>query len=212
MERKSGRCDIISITNAQNRRYWQDERLAVAFSAGDNIQLKDRKRELKQELFRIVADQCGKLFDPDVLTIVWARRFAGYKRADLVLRDWDRFLKLIGRQDLPVQFIWAGKHYPEDEEALGLFNRIIVRTRQFVNCAVLTGYELELSAALKKGADVWLNTPRMYREASGTSGMTAAINAAVNVSMPDGWVPEFASDGINCFQTGRRSGCDSGKR
>jgi starch phosphorylase len=64
---------------------------------------------------------------------------------------------------------------------------------------VLTGYELALSAALKKGADIWLNNPRMYHEASGTSGMTAAMNGAINLSMPDGWVPEFAKDKQNCF-------------
>src|SRR6516225_5523381 len=69
----------------------------------------------------------------------------------------------------------------------------------FANCAVLTGYELGLSALLKKGSDVWLNNPRMYREASGTSGMTAAMNGSINFSLPDGWVPEFAKDQKNCF-------------
>jgi starch phosphorylase len=64
---------------------------------------------------------------------------------------------------------------------------------------LLTGYELELSAYLKKGADVWLNNPRMYREASGTSGMAAAMNGAINLSIPDGWVPEFARPLENCF-------------
>ena len=69
----------------------------------------------------------------------------------------------------------------------------------FANCAVLTGYELGLSDLLKKGADVWLNNPRMYREASGTSGMTAAMNGSINLSLPDGWVPEFAKDKENAF-------------
>jgi starch phosphorylase len=67
------------------------------------------------------------------------------------------------------------------------------------NCTVLTGYELGLSAALKKGSDLWLNNPKLYREASGTSGMTAAMNGSVNFSIPDGWIPEFAKDGKNCF-------------
>jgi len=69
----------------------------------------------------------------------------------------------------------------------------------FANCAVLTGYELGLSRILKKGSDVWLNNPRMYREASGTSGMSAAMNGSINFSLPDGWVPEFAKDGKNSF-------------
>ena len=64
---------------------------------------------------------------------------------------------------------------------------------------MLTGYELELSAEMKKGSDLWLNTPRYPREASGTSGMTAAMNACVSVSIADGWIPEFAKDGENCF-------------
>jgi starch phosphorylase len=95
--------------------------------------------------------------------------------------------------------IWAGKPYPEDYNSVDLFNRIVSAAKPLANCAVLTGYELELSALLKKGADVWLNNPRMYHEASGTSGMTAAMNGAINVSLPDGWVPEFARDKENCF-------------
>ena len=117
----------------------------------------------------------------------------------MVLYDWDRFLKFIQNAERPVQLIWAGKPYPEDYGAIDLFNQIMSRIKPFANCAVLTGYELSLSALLKKGADVWLNTPRMYREASGTSGMTAAMNGAINVSMPDGWVPEFAENGKNCY-------------
>ena len=113
--------------------------------------------------------------------------------------DWDRFLKLVNNTDKPVQVIWAGKPYPEDYSAIDLFNQIMNKVKPLANCAVLTGYELGLSALLKKGADVWLNNPRMYREASGTSGMTAAMNGAINVSLPDGWVPEFAKDKENCY-------------
>ena len=113
--------------------------------------------------------------------------------------DWVRFNTLVSSTQYPIQIIWAGKPYPEDSSAIGLFNQIITRAKPFANCAVLTGYELELSALLKKGADVWLNNPRMYHEASGTSGMTAAMNGTINLSLPDGWVPEFAKDGENCF-------------
>ena len=186
-----GICEIISITNAQNQNYWQDKTIATNLSK--------RKKEMKVELFHEVERQTGKRFDAEVLTIVWARRFAGYKRADLLLHDWDRFLKLVNGTDKPVQLIWAGKPYPEDDEGTLQFNQIVARTKSFDNCAVLMGYELSLSAILKKGADIWLNNPFMYREASGTSGMTAAMNAAVNLSIPDGWVPEFAEDKVNCF-------------
>lgn len=195
----SGIPEITSITNAQNKKYWVDPVIDRAIEAGDDEAIVYRKKEMKRQLFKIVADQCGKLFDENVLTIVWARRFAGYKRADLMMHDWTRFVNLISNTDMPVQVIWAGKPYPEDFGAIGLFNQIITRSKPFANCAVLTGYELGLSAVLKKGSDVWLNNPRMYREASGTSGMTAAMNGSINLSLPDGWVPEFGKDNENCF-------------
>jgi len=190
---------ISSITNAQNGAYWKDEVIAAAIAAEDNFSIIRRKKELKAELFKVVADQCGKIFDENVLTIVWSRRFAAYKRADLVMYDWNRFLNLIGNGQFPVQIIWAGKPYPEDGGANQLFNEILERAKPFANCAVLIGYELGLSALLKKGSDVWLNNPKMYREASGTSGMTAAMNGSINLSLPDGWVPEFAKDKVNSF-------------
>jgi starch phosphorylase len=194
----SGVCPITSITNAQNQNYWQDKELRAALDAGDDKALIRRKKLLKKELFKIVADQTGKIFNEDTLTIVWARRFAEYKRADMIARDLERFLDLLGG-DQPVQMIWSGKPYPEDRGAINMFNNMITVSRMHPNAAVLTGYELELSAALKKGADIWLNNPRRPQEASGTSGMTAAMNGAINLSTNDGWIPEFAKDGKNCF-------------
>lgn len=195
----SGICEITDITNAQNKTYWKDEALESALTANDDKAIVARKKEMKKQLFKVVADQCGKIFDENVLTVVWARRFAGYKRADLLMHDWDRFIKLIFNSEHPVQVMWAGKPYPEDFGAIEQFNQIIRRAKPLANCAVLTGYELGLSAIAKKGSDVWLNNPRMYREASGTSGMTAAFNGSINLSLPDGWVPEFAKDNENCF-------------
>jgi starch phosphorylase len=195
----AGVCEITSITNAQNKAYWTDTVLDQAITEDDDQKILYRKKALKKVLFKIVADQTGKLFDESVLTIVWARRFAGYKRADLIMRDWERFIQLVSQTKYPVQLIWAGKPYPGDYGSIELFNDIIRKTKPLANCAVLTGYELELSDRLKKGADVWLNNPRMYREASGTSGMAAAMNGAINLSIPDGWIPEFAVDLQNCF-------------
>jgi starch phosphorylase len=194
-----GICPIISITNAQNGTYWRDTQLAAALKGKDDSALLARKKELKKELFKTVADQTGTVLDPEVLTIVWARRFASYKRADLILRDWEKFERLVTNDERPVQVIWAGKPYPKDFGAIDIFNHIIKSTKELKRCAVLVGYELDLSAELKKGSDLWLNTPRYPREASGTSGMTAAMNACVSVSIADGWIPEFAKDGENCF-------------
>ena len=194
-----GICDISEITNAQNKTYWQDDKLNAQLRSGNDKGLMLRKKEMKRQLFKVVANQTGKIFDESVITIVWARRFAAYKRANLLLRDFERFKKLLSDKKYPVQLIWAGKPYPEDYGSIDMFNDIMLKTKEFANCAVLTGYEMELSGLLKKGSDVWLNNPRMYREASGTSGMTAAMNGSINVSIPDGWVPEFSRHGKNCF-------------
>lgn len=192
-------CEITHITNAQNKKYWVDHGLEHARTSGDPDELRHRKRELKERLFRVVADQTGKLFKPDVLTIVWARRFAGYKRPDLITRDIKLFRELLNNSQYPVQVIWAGKPYPFDFGAIDTFNDLIRITRDYPNATVLVGYELELSRFLKNGSDIWLNNPVVTREASGTSGMTAAMNGSVNLSTYDGWVCEFAKDGENSF-------------
>ncbi len=192
-------CEIIAITNAQDKEYWADKDLLAAWEKGNNKAFNTRKQQLKKELFDIVADQTGKLFKPEVLTIVWARRFASYKRPDLILRFKERFLKIVNNKEMPVQILWAGKPYPLDNGAIHTFNGLVQTTRNFANCAVLTGYELRLSHDLKLGADVWLNTPRRPREASGTSGMTAGMNGGVNVSIYDGWICEFVNHGKNGY-------------
>jgi starch phosphorylase len=131
--------------------------------------------------------------------MVWARRFAGYKRADLLLQDKERFARLLENSKYPVQIIFAGKPYPMDYSAISTFNYLVEESKNHKNMAVLTGYELSLSKSLKQGSDVWLNNPRVPREASGTSGMTASMNASVNLSTDDGWIPEFAKNGVNSF-------------
>lgn len=190
---------IIGITNAQNQKYWQDKELKEALDADDDKAFVARKKELKRQLFEVVVDQTGHLLNPELLTIVWARRFADYKRADLIMRDLHDFYELLNRKEKNIQLIWAGKPYPHDQWAVDMFNRLIQMTRLTHTAAVVTGYEMNLSAMLKKGADVWLNTPRRPKEASGTSGMTAAMNGAVNFSTFDGWVPEFAKHGHNSY-------------
>jgi starch phosphorylase len=161
--------------------------------------LMQRKKACKRILFEEVADQNGEIYDENILTIVFAKRFAGYKRAQLLLADPERFDRLVKNKEKPVQIIWAGKPYPMDYENIAVFDRIVHLSKQYYNCSTLVGYELKLSKLLKAGADVWLNVPRLTREASGTSGMTAAMNGAVNLSIPDGWYPEFAKDGENGF-------------
>ncbi|WP_348811256.1 alpha-glucan family phosphorylase [Flavobacterium maritimum] len=186
-----GICPITNITNAQNKKYWVDPWLDEAFKNKDREALINRKKRLKTKLFEVVADQTGKIFDPNILTVVWARRFAEYKRPDLITRDIERFKKLLANSEQPIQIIFAGKPYPMDYNAIHIFDNLTYMSANIKNMAVLVGHELKLSRQLKKGADLWLNNPRVTREASGTSGMTAAMNGAINFSTNDGWVREF---------------------
>lgn len=198
-EKCEGRSKIISITNAQNKRFWMDKGMLSAFDEDENYALVARKKHLKRMLFNVVADQTGKMFHSDILTIVWARRFAEYKRPGLIKLDFDRFKRMLENTEYPVQIIWAGKPYPFDTNAVNAFNELIDISKSIKNMAVLIGYELELSHVMKKGSDLWLNTPRVSREASGTSGMTASMNGSIHFSTNDGWHPEFAKHGQNAF-------------
>jgi len=152
---------------------------------------------------RRMADQYGRrnapitimkevesVLDQDILTIAFARRFATYKRANLLLQDPERLEAMINSEDHPVQFIFAGKAHPQDNEGKELIRRLVDFGRRpglrhrFI---FLEDYDMQIARRLIQGADVWLNTPRRPFEACGTSGMKAAINGVLNVSVLDGW-------------------------
>ncbi len=192
-------CEIKAVTNAQNWQYWADKQMYKFMDDNKEPEFIDRKRHLKKRAMEIIADQTGKLLNPDIFTIVWARRFAGYKRAELLTRDKERFAALMNNKKYPVQFVWAGKPYPLDYPAISDFNYLVNLSKDYKNIAVCIGYELTLSKRLKQASDVWLNNPRVPREASGTSGMTAAMNGSVNFSTNDGWIREFIHHGNNGF-------------
>ncbi|MEA2036973.1 MAG: alpha-glucan family phosphorylase [Nanoarchaeota archaeon] len=128
----------------------------------------------------------------DPLTIVWARRFAPYKRPDLILRDVDKLHQLAEKYG-KLQILFAGKPHPEDWEGKGLLQQVVQTSKELANdvrCAFIEGYDTKIAKRLLAGADVWLNTPRRPEEASGTSGMKALFNGTLNLSVFDGWVPE----------------------
>ena len=132
----------------------------------------------------------GVLLDPYALTIGFARRFATYKRADLILTDYDRLLKIVTNERRPVQFIFAGKAHPADEPGKQMIQRVYqaVKDARFGGRLVfLEDYDMNIARYLVQGVDVWLNNPRKPREASGTSGMKAALNGVLNFSILDGW-------------------------
>jgi starch phosphorylase len=136
--------------------------------------------------------QVEGLLDPHALTIGFARRFATYKRAFLLMTDLDRLRALVSDAARPVQFIFAGKAHPADREGQEVIRQLVLLTqREFRGKLVfLEDYDIEMGRALVQGCDVWLNTPRRPQEASGTSGQKVPINGGVNVSILDGWWAE----------------------
>jgi starch phosphorylase len=137
--------------------------------------------------------QAEEVLDPEALTIGFARRFATYKRATLLFRDLERLTRIIGDKDRPVQIIFAGKAHPADNPGKELIRQIIHHARRpvFRNRIVFVeDYDMVVARYLVQGVDVWLNTPRRPHEASGTSGMKATANGALNLSILDGWWDE----------------------
>ncbi|HYO99460.1 MAG TPA: alpha-glucan family phosphorylase, partial [Pyrinomonadaceae bacterium] len=145
-----------------------------------------------------------KTFDPDALTIGFARRVAAYKRWSLILTDPDRLLKLINDAERPVQFVFAGKAHPQDQGAKQILQQLALwkLDPQVINRTVfLQDYDQEVARKLVQGVDVWLNVPRRPLEASGTSGEKVAMNGGLNFSILDGWWPE-GYDGENGWAIG----------
>lgn len=143
--------------------------------------------------------KADEVLDPDVLTIGFARRFATYKRATLIIKNIERLKKILNDKNRPVQIIFAGKAHPKDTPGKEFIREIIHLTRQdeFRNSIVfLEDYDMDMARYLVQGADVWLNTPRRPKEASGTSGMKAAVNGGIHVSVLDGWWDEAYSPNI----------------
>jgi len=134
-----------------------------------------------------------EVLDPEALTIGFARRFATYKRANLILTDTDRLIKLLNDPDHPVQIIFSGKAHPRDNPGKDLIRQIVhaARQKEFRNSIVfLEDYDMNVGRYLVQGVDVWLNTPLRPMEASGTSGMKVAANGGINISVLDGWWAE----------------------
>ena len=150
-------------------------------------------------------DHVRGVLDPQILTIGFGRRFATYKRATLVLNDLDRMSRLCNDPDRPVQFIFSGKAHPADNPGKEFIQTIsnLRKDPRFANRFVfIEDYDINVCRHMVQGVDVWLNNPRRPLEASGTSGMKAVLNGALNLSVLDGWWAE-AYDGTNGFAIGK---------
>lgn len=172
-----------------------------------DIEIWDIRRHLKRKLINYAIETArakwsseshqpsqviagGVLLDQYSLTIGFARRFATYKRANLIFSDYERLLKLITREDMPVQLIFAGKAHPADEPGKLLIQQVYRAAkdpRAQGRIVFLEDYDLNVAHLMVQGVDVWMNTPRRPNEASGTSGMKAALNGTLNFSVLDGW-------------------------
>lgn len=163
-----------------------------------------RTRWMEGDLHPVQAIASGAMLDPNALTIGFARRFATYKRASLVFSDLNRLLEIINRPNRPVQIIFSGKAHPADEPGKMLIQevyRVVKKAENGGRLVFLEDYDMNLARYLVQGVDVWMNTPRRPNEASGTSGMKAALNGALNFSVLDGWWRE-AFNGSNGWAIG----------
>jgi len=173
-----------------------------------------RQQWLNEGVHPVQVVASGVLLDPYALTIGFARRFATYKRANLLFTDLERVLKLVKRPNLPVQVIFAGKAHPADEPGKQLIQqiyRIVKKAETAGRLVFLEDYDMNLARYLVQGVDVWLNTPRRPYEAAGTSGMKAAMNGVLNFSVLDGWWRE-AYNGHNGWAIGEDNDPDPEKQ
>ena len=149
------------------------------------------KRQLQRRgAFHAELAWAEEVLDPEALTIGFARRFATYKRGNLLLREPERLIKLLTNTDRPVQFVFAGKAHPKDSEGKELIRQIVHFAKRKDLCRrfiFLEDYDMDIARYLVQGVDVWMNNPRRPLEASGTSGMKAAMNGVLNMSTLDGW-------------------------
>jgi starch phosphorylase len=160
--------------------------------------IEQRKRRGEQP------DGVRRVLSPDALTIGFARRFATYKRANLILSDIERLLSMVNDPKRPVQFVFAGKAHPRDEPGKRVLQQIaqLIQYRDFADKVVfIENYDINVGRHLVQGVDVWLNNPRRPLEASGTSGQKVVLNGGLNLSVLDGWWAE-AYDGLNGFAIG----------
>jgi glycogen phosphorylase len=215
-ERRVDAVPITYVTNGVHQRTWISPELEELL--GDTEPRFERARELpaadlwaahrraKERLLDYVVSTRGaRELDPDVLTIGFARRFATYKRASLLFSRPERLARLLADLDRPIQVLVAGKAHPADEDGKDLIQLVVEFAREPLAAGrveFLEDYEMTLARRLVQGVDLWLNTPRRPFEASGTSGMKAALNGVLNCSILDGWWAEayspevgFAIDG-----------------
>jgi starch phosphorylase len=191
--------EIIGITNAIHRPTWVDHRMIEA--AEKNGDVWSLHQENKRKLLAFVKERTGVQLKEDALLIGFSRRAVPYKRSDFIFSDRPKIDSLFRSGKL--QIIFSGKAHPLDDRGKEIVANIVALTKEYPNSVVfLENYDMTIGAALVRGSDIWLNNPRRPQEASGTSGMKAAMNGVLNLSILDGWWPEACNHGVNGWQIG----------
>lgn len=197
----SGAAPIDAITNGVHRPTWQDRAIRTAYEARDTEALWAAHTAAKAQLLDEVERRNGVRLPADSLLIGFARRAAAYKRSDLILREPERIEPLLRAGK--VQLLFSGKAHPEDEVGKRIVANLVRLAQQYPESVLfLENYDMAIGRMLTRGCDLWLNNPIRPFEASGTSGMKAAMNGVLNFSVLDGWWPEGCEHGVNGWQIG----------
>ncbi len=194
-----GRSEIIPITNGIHLPTWVDKKMLDAAADGGDLWKQHQKN--KSELIKFVKKRTGQKLDEDKLLIGFSRRAVPYKRSDLIFSNPDLIDPYLKKGK--IQIIFSGRAHPLDDTGKSIVAKLVEMTKKYPDAVVfLENYDMEIGRLLTRGSDVWLNNPRRPKEASGTSGMKAAMNGVLNLSILDGWWPEACQHGVNGWQFG----------
>lgn len=192
--------EIIGITNAIHLPTWVDNKIVKAAKTGTN-EIWKLHQENKKQLIQFIYARTGVKLKQDALLIGFSRRAVPYKRSDFIFSDKSKIHQLF--QTGKLQIVFSGKAHPLDDNGKQIVANIVALTKQYPKSVVfLENYDMTIGSMFVRGSDVWLNNPRRPQEASGTSGMKAAMNGVLNLSILDGWWPEACQHGINGWQIG----------
>ncbi len=188
--------DWKNVTNGVHMPTWQDQEIRECDK--NDMSLWGAHCKKKAELVDFVRARTGYGYDPDRLVLGWARRIAGYKRPNVMFEEIDRLAKILKNETRPVQFLIAGKAHPQDTGAKKILQQMIEHMQNELagHALFIPQYDLEVAKVMVKGVDVWVNTPILGQEASGTSGMKAISNGVLQLTVEDGWAAEVDWHGV----------------
>ncbi|SDZ19925.1 starch phosphorylase [Tindallia californiensis] len=195
----TGKAPMINITNGVHLKTWMDDGfLEQKLEKEKCLELHQKN---KKNLIKLIEERTGAVFQPEKLTIGFARRMTPYKRSDLIFSDRSKIDLLLKQEK--IQLVFSGKAHPMDNAGKEKMGAIYEMQKKYPNAIVfLQNYDMEIGALITRGCDVWLNNPQRPKEACGTSGMKAAMNGVLNLSILDGWWPEACQHGVNGWAIG----------